>query len=81
MSCPNFFFTIQTRKDGKPYLSHCLETAMILSQCGCNSTVLAAGLLHDVLDDTMMEEDQLRDIFGAEVTGLVVGVSFAFVSD
>lgn len=65
----------QVRKDGKPYITHCLETAIILAECRLDKVVIAAGILHDILDDSMMDEPKLRNIFGDKVTDLVVGVS------
>lgn len=62
---------MQYRKNGEPVIAHCLATAEILAGIGADSTVVAAGLLHDVLDDTPMSEQQLSDIFGPEMTGLI----------
>eukprot|EP00850_Spirogloea_muscicola_P011948 SM000076S21769 [mRNA] locus=s76:172377:176127:- [translate_table: standard] len=65
----------QVRRSGDPYLSHCVETAMILAQSGCDKSVVAAGLLHDTLDDSPMTEVQLQEIFDTEITNLVAGIS------
>lgn len=54
---------------------HCVETAIILAKAGLDKTVVAAGILHDTLDDSMMTEQQLRDIFGDKLANLVGGVS------
>ena len=59
---------------------HCLETAIILAKAGLDKTVVAAGMLHDTLDDSMMTEQQLRDIFGDKLANLVGGVSLETVS-
>ncbi|GBG60892.1 hypothetical protein CBR_g16012 [Chara braunii] len=65
----------QMRLNGDPYLSHCVETAIVLAET-CNDKVLvAAGLLHDTLDDSMMNERQLQEMFGSDITNLVTGVS------
>jgi guanosine-3',5'-bis(diphosphate) 3'-pyrophosphohydrolase len=65
----------QLRRSGEPYLSHPLEVANILADMGLDRTALAAGLLHDVLEDTELTEDELRDAFGKDVAALVEGVT------
>lgn len=65
----------QLRKSGEPVLAHLAETAKILGQLGLDEVAVAAGLLHDVLDDTPLTEEELRSMFPAEVVDLVVGVS------
>ncbi|MCI01057.1 GTP pyrophosphokinase, partial [Trifolium medium] len=63
------------RASGDPYLQHCLETAVLLALIGANSTVVAAGLLHDTLDDAFLTYDYIFGMFGAGVADLVEGVS------
>ncbi|KAH7547079.1 hypothetical protein FEM48_Zijuj01G0269100 [Ziziphus jujuba var. spinosa] len=65
----------QIRQSGDPYLQHCVETAVLLALIGANSTVVAAGLLHDTLDDSFMSYDYVFGTFGAGVADLVEGVS------
>ncbi|KAK4410474.1 putative GTP diphosphokinase RSH2, chloroplastic [Sesamum angolense] len=65
----------QTRASGHPYLQHCLETAILLANIGANSTVVAAGLLHDTVDDSSVTYDHISRSFGAGVADLVEGVS------
>lgn len=65
----------QMRASGDPYLLHCVETAELLAKIGANATVVAAGLLHDTLDDSFMNYDYIFRMFGAGVADLVVGVS------
>lgn len=65
----------QMRASGDPYLQHCVETAVLLALIGANSTVVAAGLLHDTLDDSFMSYDYILRSFGAGVADLVKGVS------
>ncbi|GAU32976.1 hypothetical protein TSUD_358430 [Trifolium subterraneum] len=65
----------QIRASGDPYLQHCLETAVLLALIGANSTVVAAGLLHDTLDDAFLTYDYIFGMFGAGVADLVEGVS------
>lgn len=62
------------RASGDPYLQHCLETAVLLAMIGANSTVVAAGLLHDTLDDAFLTYDYICEMFGAGVADLVEGV-------
>ncbi|KAI5081841.1 hypothetical protein GOP47_0001584 [Adiantum capillus-veneris] len=64
----------QFRANGDLYLVHCVETAMILAAIGANKTVVAAGLLHDTMDDTSLHFTQLQELFGFEVANLVGGV-------
>lgn len=66
------------RASGDPYLQHCVETAMLLALIGANSTVVAAGLLHDVLDDSFMCYDYILGTAGAGVADLVEEVSKIF---
>ncbi|XP_022955553.1 probable GTP diphosphokinase RSH3, chloroplastic [Cucurbita moschata] len=65
----------QMRASGDPYLEHCVETAVMLALVGANSTVVAAGLLHDTLDDSFLSHDYILETFGVEVADLVEGVS------
>ncbi|KAK9280917.1 hypothetical protein L1049_003808 [Liquidambar formosana] len=65
----------QMRASGHPYLQHCVETAVLLALIGANSTVVAAGLLHDTLDDSFMSYDYIFRTFGVGVADLVEGVS------
>lgn len=67
-------FLLQIRASGDPYLQHCVETAVLLALIGANSTVVAAGLLHDTLDDSFMSYDYICGMFGAGVADLVRGV-------
>jgi len=62
------------RASGDPYLQHCVETAVLLAKIGANSTVVAAGLLHDTLDDSFMDYDYIHRRFGAGLADLVQGV-------
>lgn len=65
----------QMRASGDPYLQHCVETAVLLASIGANATVVAAGLLHDTLDDSFISYDYILQTFGAGVADLVEGVS------
>jgi (p)ppGpp synthase/HD superfamily hydrolase len=63
----------QTRNGsgGMPYVEHPMRVAAILDQHGYGDVVLAAALLHDVVEDTETSLDELREKFGEEVAGLV----------
>ena len=66
----------QLRKSGEPVLAHCVATALILAELGLDETVVAAGLLHDALDDTMLTGAQLASLFPhSDLGALVAGVS------
>lgn len=65
----------QVRMNGEPYLTHPLEVANILAELRLDVVTVTAGLLHDVLEDTLMTPDELRRQFGDEVYQLVDGVT------
>ena len=56
-------------------MQHCVETAILLAMIGASSTVVAAGLLHDTLDDSFMNYDYIFRTFGVKIADLVEGVS------
>ena len=58
-----------------PYITHPLAAMEILKQLGCSGEVQAAGVLHDTLEDTSATAEQLTELFGERITGLVQGVS------
>ncbi len=65
----------QFRKSGEVYFCHPLETAVTLANFGLGSTIVSAGLLHDVLEDTDTSSATLKKMFGKEVASLVEGVT------
>src|SRR5512136_145891 len=65
----------QQRASGEPYVQHCLQTAHILATLRMPAPVIAAGLLHDTVEDTSVTLDDLRRDFGPEVAALVDGVT------
>jgi guanosine-3',5'-bis(diphosphate) 3'-pyrophosphohydrolase len=65
----------QTRASGEPYLVHPLEVANILADMKLDEVSVATGLLHDVVEDTLVELDVIRDSFGEEVAHLVDGLT------
>ena len=65
----------QVRMNGEPYLTHPLEVANILAELKLDATTVTAGLLHDVLEDTLVSPEELRKQFGDEVYQIVDGVT------
>ena len=65
----------QTRLSGEPYLSHPIETAVILANMKMDAVTVTTGLLHDVLEDTDTTYEELQEMFGSEVAQLVDGVT------
>ncbi|WIA39982.1 hypothetical protein OEZ86_013411 [Tetradesmus obliquus] len=72
----------QTRKTGEPYVSHCIETALIVEanlphwrHDSRHETAVIAALLHDVLDDTATTPEQITGAFGPAVSAMVVKIS------
>ncbi len=65
-----------TRKGGDiPYIVHPFEVAMILKENSFEDKVVAAGLLHDLLEDTEVTKNDLKDEFGEEILILVLSAS------
>ena len=65
----------QYRASGEPYIAHPIAVAGLLRDLGGNSTMIAAGFLHDVVEDTDVTLEQLESRFGIEVGHLVEGVT------
>jgi guanosine-3',5'-bis(diphosphate) 3'-pyrophosphohydrolase len=65
----------QVRLSGEPYLSHPLEVAGILADMKLDPESVAAGLLHDVIEDTPATPEEIKELFGPEVLHIVSGVS------
>lgn len=65
----------QVRKSGEPYIIHPLCVAIILADLEMDKETIAAGLLHDVIEDTIMTEEEIRNQFGSDVALLVDGVT------
>lgn len=57
--------------DGSPYIEHPLAVARLLHAAGCDEEVVAAGLLHDVVEDTLATLEDVRERFGPRVAHLV----------
>ena len=65
----------QVRKSGEPYIIHPLCVSIILADLEMDKETIAAGLLHDVIEDTIMTEDEIKEQFGSDVALLVDGVT------
>src|SRR3989344_4907041 len=63
------------RFSGEPYFIHLTETAKILAEYGMSATTIAAGLLHDSIEDTEVTEEMLKEKFGPEILFLIDGVT------
>ncbi len=72
----------QTRASGEPYLVHPIEVAEILADMRLDEVSVSTGLLHDVVEDTLVDIDTIRSYFGDEITLLVDGLTkIANISD
>jgi GTP diphosphokinase / guanosine-3',5'-bis(diphosphate) 3'-diphosphatase len=65
----------QIRHSGEPYLVHPLEVADFLADMKLDVAAVAAGLLHDVVEDTLTTPERIDELFGAEIAHIVEGVT------
>ena len=65
----------QKRKDGSPYLTHCVAVAEICADFGLDADSIVSALLHDVIEDTPMTHEDVAKQFGTVVADIVEGVS------
>ncbi|HWP42289.1 MAG TPA: bifunctional (p)ppGpp synthetase/guanosine-3',5'-bis(diphosphate) 3'-pyrophosphohydrolase, partial [Blastocatellia bacterium] len=65
----------QIRKSGEPYLVHPLEVANILAELKLDPICVATGLLHDIVEDTKVSLDVIKEYFGPEIAHLVDGLT------
>ena len=65
----------QKRTDGIPFVTHPVEVACLLHEAGYSDDVVAAGVLHDVIEETDANQGELEERFGSNVADLVAAVS------
>jgi guanosine-3',5'-bis(diphosphate) 3'-pyrophosphohydrolase len=65
----------QIRRSGEPYITHPVAAALILAKMRLDYQTIMATLLHDVVEDTVVSEEELSEQFGEEVASLVDGVT------
>jgi GTP pyrophosphokinase len=65
----------QKRASGEPYVNHCLAVASILAEMRVPPNVIAAGLLHDTVEDTSITLEDIKADFGPQIAMLVDGVT------
>src|SRR5271157_3688429 len=65
----------QVRESGQPYVAHPLEVAILLAEMRLDSTAIAAGLLHDAVEDTSVTVDEIKAEFGEQIAHIVEGVT------
>src|ERR1700684_1382045 len=65
----------QLRASGEPYVLHPLEVAQVLAEMKLDSTAIAAGLLHDAVEDTPVTSEEISEAFGEQVAHIVEGVT------
>ena len=63
----------QTRRSGEPYATHPLEVASLVAEMRLDDVAIVAGLLHDVVEDTLTSIDRVQAVFGPEVAHVVEG--------
>ncbi|MDB4915454.1 MAG: RelA/SpoT family protein [Gemmatimonadetes bacterium] len=65
----------QTRNSGDPYVTHCVEVAKILADLQLDTTTVASGLIHDVVEDTAVTVADVEREFGKEIAAIVDGLT------
>ncbi len=65
----------QFRRNGDPFVTHCVEVARILAELQLDSITVAAGLIHDVVEDTAVTIEQVEQEFGPEMAQIVDGLT------
>jgi len=65
----------QKRKDGSPYVTHCVAAADIAADIGLDEDSIVAALLHDVIEDTSLKHEDIARQFGSQVADIVEGVT------
>ena len=65
----------QVRKSGDPFITHPIEVAKILTSINLDASAIAAGLLHDTIEDTKISIDEITNTFGEQISELVQGLT------
>ncbi len=65
----------QIRKSGDPFITHPIEVAKILTSINLDASAIAAGLLHDTIEDTKISIEQISKFFGDQISELVQGLT------
>jgi GTP diphosphokinase / guanosine-3',5'-bis(diphosphate) 3'-diphosphatase len=65
----------QFRESGDPFVEHCLNVAFILAEQHMDSATIAAGLLHDAIEDAGATVEEIKSEFGEEIAQLVDGLT------
>ena len=65
----------QIRKSGDPYIIHPIEVAKILTSINLDASAIAAGLLHDTIEDTIISKNEITETFGSQISELVQGLT------
>src|SRR6202048_2688260 len=65
----------QRRASGEPYVAHPLAVADVLADLEMDCATIAAALLHDVVEDTVLTNERVAELFGVEIATLVEGVT------
>ena len=65
----------QIRKSGDPYIIHPIEVAKILTSINLDASAIAAGLLHDTIEDTIISTKEITEAFGIQISELVQGLT------
>src|SRR6056300_184573 len=65
----------QTRHSGDPYITHPIEVAKILTSINLDASAIAAGLLHDTIEDTQISTNEITKNFGSQISELVQGLT------
>ena len=65
----------QKRSSGEPYIIHPVNVAYILAEMGMDDKTISAALLHDIVEDTDVEQKDIEEIFGEEISQMVEGVT------
>ena len=65
----------QIRQSGDPYITHPFEVAKILTSINLDASAIAAGLLHDTIEDTTISTKEITETFGSQISELVQGLT------